>query len=75
MNQYKIIATKYSEQGVLTSEKEIMYFDSVEPAERCYDEYNSKKYAENGKMYQVKLYVAAYKAIDDAKAFFAMFEA
>lgn len=80
MTQYKIVTLKYTEAGALTNEKGVYYYDSVEQAERAYDEWNSQKYVnEDGtpgfKMYKVNLYTAAYKCIEDVQAFFDNFKA
>lgn len=75
MDQYKIVATKYSEAGALTNEKEVIYRDNVEQSEQTYNNLSSLKYENGGKMYKVEFFAACYKKFDDAAAFFDQFKA
>lgn len=77
--QYKIIATKYSEDGALTAWQEVQYRDSPEQAYRVYNEFDGQKYtdAEGNptgiKKYKVEIMTSAYKAVDIA-GFAAMYD-
>lgn len=76
MENVRVTATKYSEVGALTNEKEIVYFDNVEKAKNFYNEWNAKRYEEgNGKMYKMDLAVAGYVAVANPTDFFAQFGA
>lgn len=84
MHQYKILATFYNEEGVLTNEYEYKYADTPEMAKEIYNDYNKQKYESvdaegnvtvGGKKFKVQLYVLARKEIADVNAFFAQFEA
>lgn len=80
MEQYKVIATKYTESGGLTNDTIVLYYAAEEQAERAYIDYNAMHYKkEDGtdgrKMYQVKFYVVAYKLVEDTSNFFNMFKA
>lgn len=73
MHQYKIIATAYSEEGALTSNKTVVYKDTPEQAQQSYEAFKNAKQENGFKAYSVKLLIAAYKTIEDAEAFFAQF--
>lgn len=77
--QYKIIATKYREDGALTAEQEVQYRDAPEQAYRVYKEFDCQKYTDvegnptGIKKYNVEILTSAYKAVDIA-GFAAMYD-
>ena len=73
MHQYKIIATRYSEEGALTAEQTVIYKDTAESAEQTFLLYKQMKQDSGMKAYKVELQVSAYKPIADAESFFAQF--
>lgn len=75
MKNFRIKLIKYNEEGAITGEVTITYFDNEENAKNFYNEYNAMRYDNKIKMYKVDLATLAYKKIDDADAFFAQFEA
>lgn len=80
MNQFKILATEYSEKGALTNITHAYYYPTADVAEQQMAELNREYHVDadgnktNIKMYKVELFVQSFKKIDNPANFFAMFK-
>ena len=73
--QYKIEVTRLDESGGIVGLERTEYFENIEDTRKFYTEMKSYHYDNGRAMYSPKLYLLAYKYIENANAFFANWDA
>lgn len=76
MNQFKIVATKYSEVGALTDEYQVFLFGTADMAKAKYDELKRMYQTDDEgnktghKVFKVELFTMTYKKVENVEEFF-----